>query len=80
MPRYWINDQIVNTAKARARWEDATYQETLYYSSEGRYYLAQPGPLDDPHPHVRWLTTAQAMAWLVRYGVTLPEGQDSRHA
>jgi hypothetical protein len=82
MARYWIDASLVNTAKAHATWENATTQETLYYSSQGRYYLARPSTSSDHRPRVAWLTATQAAAWLVRCGVVLPEelaaGQDER--
>jgi hypothetical protein len=89
MSRYRIEDVVVDTDNAQESWEEATRwngnnhisratgsqweHETLYRSARGRYYVVHTSQYQGTLPWARFLTEAEAAAWLLANEEELPD-------
>lgn len=89
MAKYRMEDgTIVNTDKASASWDEATYfdgrnrishatgsqweHETLYRSRKGRFYVERTSQWQGSHPHAEWVSEHEAVRWLLQNFYEVP--------
>jgi hypothetical protein len=89
MATYRIENSVVNTDNATAKWEDDTFfdgsnrisvatgsqwvNQRLYRSRKGRYYLETRSRIQGQRDHAEWVSPEEAARWLLANGHEVPE-------
>lgn len=89
MPKYRIENKVVDTETATKSWdEDTTFDghnnisvptgsqwnhETLYRSRRGLYYIVHTSQWQGSRPYAEWVSPEQAAVWLLTNGHEVPE-------
>lgn len=89
MATYRIENSVVNTENATAKWEDGTFfdghnrisiatgsqwvNQRLYRSRKGRYYIETVSRIQGQRDHAEWCSPEEAARWLLANGHPIPE-------
>ena len=89
MPKYRIENCVVDTDNAVSSWEENTRwdghnhisiatgsqwdHEKLYKSRKGRYYVESWSQWQGSSPHAEWISPQEAARWLLVNGHEVPD-------